>query len=346
MPSSYNKPHLTFEQQLELIKSRGLSIADEPRAISYLQRIGYYRLSAYWYPFRLFAQSVDAKTKKVTIHRSDNFRSDCSFQHVLDLYVFDKRLRLVVLDAIERIEVAFRVDISYLLGSKNQFAHTDPLLLHGNFSKKKDSASGKTRHQKWMEKHDEAVARSKEDFVTHYEQKYGLPLPIWVSVEIWDLGMLSTFYQGMNVADKLEIANKYNVDWQVLETWLRSINFVRNVAAHHSRLWNKNLIDQPKLPKIGDIPEFDTLCSQANNTSRLYVALCILIYLTRRVCPNSSWSKRLKDLIKSFPTVPKLTIADMGFPSDWESQPFWQEHNVKNAEEKQTVFDEALIPSS
>jgi abortive infection bacteriophage resistance protein len=71
-----------------------------------------------------------------------------------------------------------------------------------------------------------------------------LPLPIWVSVELWEFGMLSTFYQGMSVVDKSVIAMKYGVpDWQVMQSWLRSLNFVRNVAAHHSRLWNKNLVD-------------------------------------------------------------------------------------------------------
>lgn len=322
--STYNKPYLTFQQQLELLKSRGLGVTDDAAALSYLGRIGYYRLSAYWYSFRKSALLQDPATKKITVQRLDDFHPGYTFQQALELYVFDKRLRLLVLDAIERIEVAIRVDIAYQLGQHDQFAHTNGALLHGNFSKKVNPVTGLTRHQEWLNKYNQVLARSKEDFVRHYKQKYGLPLPIWVSVEIWEFGMLSTFFQGMTVADKTVIAAKYGIpDWQVMETWLRALNFVRNVAAHHSRLWNKNLVDQPKLPKPGDIPEFDPLLGKPDITSRLYVILCILIFFMRGICPNSSWPQRLREMLDQFPALPKQTIADMGFPADWETHAFW-----------------------
>ncbi|GIK75850.1 MAG: abi family protein [Chloroflexota bacterium] len=322
--STYNKPYLTFQQQLELLKSRGLGVTDDAAALSYLGRIGYYRLSAYWYSFRKSALLQDPATKKITVQRLDDFYPGYTFQQALELYVFDKRLRLLVLDAIERIEVAIRVDIAYQLGQHDQFAHTNGALLHGNFSKKVNPVTGLTRHQEWLNKYNQVLARSKEDFVRHYKQKYGLPLPIWVSVEIWEFGMLSTFFQGMTVADKTAIAAKYGIpDWQVMETWLRALNFVRNVAAHHSRLWNKNLVDQPKLPKPGDIPEFAPLLGKPDITSRLYVILCILIFFMRGICPNSSWPQRLREMLDQFPALPKQTIADMGFPADWETHAFW-----------------------
>ena len=173
--------------------------------------------------------------------------------------------------------------VSYQLGAKDPFAHTKPDLLHGHFTKQIQPKTGKTRHQDWLEKYKLVLGRSKEDFVRHYKQKYGLPMPIWVSVEIWDFGMLSTFYQGMSVADKSAIASKYVVpDWKVMESWFRTLNFVRNVAAHHSRLWNKNLVDQPKLPAKGTMPDFDSLIGEPNISSRLFVVLCIL----KRPPPN------------------------------------------------------------
>ena len=110
--STYNKPYLTFQQQLELLKSRGLGVTDDAAALSYLGRIGYYRLSAYWYSFRKSALLQDPATKKITVQRLDDFYPGYTFQQALDLYVFDKRLRLLVLDAIDRIEVAIRVDIA------------------------------------------------------------------------------------------------------------------------------------------------------------------------------------------------------------------------------------------
>ncbi|MBF0630285.1 MAG: Abi family protein [Magnetococcales bacterium] len=321
--STHRKPYLTFQQQLELLKARGLEVTDDAAARSYLRRIGYYRISAYWYPFRKTSQkSVNGET---IAQREDDFHPGSRFQHALDLYVFDKRLRLLVLDAIERIEVAIRVDVADCLGAKDPFAYTNPEWLHGDFTKKVNRVTKKTRHQVWLEKYDRVRERSKEDFVRHFEVKYGLPLPIRVSVELWEFGMLSTFYQGMTIVEKTAIAMKYGIsDWEVMSSWLRLLNYVRNVAAHHSRLWNKNLADQPKLPKLGAIAEFDPLVGKPHIISRVYVVLCILIHFMRRICPNSTWLHRLRALLLGFPDVPRLTIGDMGFPTDWETHSFWR----------------------
>lgn len=152
-----------------------------------------------------------------------------------------------------------------------------------------------------------------------------MPLPIWVSIELWDFGMLSAFYKGMIVSDKAEIAKKYGIsNFQVMESWLRSMNYVRNVVAHHSRLWNRNLVDQPKLPRKGEMPLFDAFIGNTRVISRSYIVLCILSYFMRYVCPKSSWQARLADLIHSFPKSMYVSIQDMGFPEDWEENALWK----------------------
>jgi abortive infection bacteriophage resistance protein len=247
------------------------------------------------------------------------------FQDAVALYVFDKKLRLHVLDAIERIEVAVRVDIAYLMGKKDTFAYTKPELLHGHFTKKVNPKTGKTKHEEWLLKHEFMISRSKEDFVEHFKNKYELPLPIWVAIELWDFGLLSMFYHGMTVADKTTIAKKYNVaDWQVMESWLRCINYARNVAAHHNRLWNRNLIDQPKIPKKGKMPAFDSFIGHTEATSRIYILLCILAHFMQQICPRSSWATRVKTLIASFPNTEYFDIVHMGFPPDWMDHSFWK----------------------
>lgn len=322
--STYNKPYLSFNQQLSLLKSRGLIVTNDKIAIEYLRRLGYYRLSGYWYTCREIIPNPDSGVKPIRPQRKDTFMLGAHFQDAVELYVFDKKLRLLVLDAIERIEVAFRVDISYLMGKKDKFAYNNPNLLHGNFTKKINPRTGKTKHQDWLLKHDQLITRSKEDFATHYKTKYGLPLPIWVAIELWDFGLLSTFYHGMSIKDKIEIASKYKVpDWQVMESWLRCVNYARNVVAHHNRLWNRNLIDQPKLAKKGIMPKFDPLVGNIHMTSRVYVLLCILSHFMRQICPRSSWSNRLVNLIKSFPQTGHFDIEHMGFPEGWEKHEFW-----------------------
>jgi abortive infection bacteriophage resistance protein len=321
----YNKPHRTFEQQLELLKSRGLEVTNNEVALEYLRRLGYYRLSGYWYLCRKFIPLTANHEKRVQSQREDQFMQGARFQDAVALYVFDKKLRLLILDAIERIEVAFRVDIAYLLGEKDKFAYKNTSLLHGNFTKKRDPKTSKTRHEGWLLKQEHLISRSKEEFVTHYKNKYGLPLPIWVAIELWDFGLLSTFYQGMTVKDKAEIAAKYNIqDWRIMESWLRCLNYVRNVVAHHSRLWNRNLIDQPKLPKLNDMPAFNPLLGNTHVTARVYIVLCILSHFMRRVCPRSSWQTRVVELILSFPNNAYYEIQDMGFPENWNEHEFWK----------------------
>jgi abortive infection bacteriophage resistance protein len=304
--STYKKPHLTFEQQLELLTSRGLEVTDTAAALEYLRRIGYYRLSGYLYPFRQLTTKAQCK---------DEFIPGAKFQDAVELYVFDKKLRLIVLDAIERIEVAVRVDIAYLLGQKDLFAQTRADLLHPNFLK----------HTAWINKQNQRIERSKEEFVQHYKNKYGEPFPIWMAIELWDFGLLSTFYQGMTFKDKMLIAEKYSIPrCDLMESWLRCLNHARNIAAHHSRLWNKNLVDRPKFPKIGEIEAFNSLFGNTQVISRVYGVLCILAHFMKHICPRSSWATRLYQLIRSFPEIDSIIIYDMGFPDNWEKHVFWE----------------------
>lgn len=325
--STYNKPYLTFEQQLDLLKSRGLDVADDARALFYLQHIGYYRLSAYWYPMR---QLVTSQGNFTPSSRLDTFQPGSTFDQALSLYVFDKRLRLLALDAIERIEVAFRVDVAYLLGRKNKFAHTKPEFFNQRSINKKQAGTNCTVYQNWVKKNNDLIFRSKEDFVIHYEEKYGKPFPIWVVVELWEFGMLSTFFQFMKRNDKDNIAAKYGLpNGDLMSSWLRALNFVRNVAAHHSRLWNKNLVDQPKLPQFGAVQDFNPVIEQQDTVkSRVFMVLCIMLYLMRTISPNSSWPVRLRELLNSFPSIPGLSLRNMGFPDGWDTHPLWMRKKI------------------
>ena len=129
----------------------------------------------------------------------------------------------------------------------------------------------------------------------------------------------------MTVKDKNIISQKYNIpDWQIMQSWLRSLNYIRNVAAHHSRLWNRNLIDQPKLAKAGTMPTFDSFIGNTDITSRVYITLCILAHYMKEIYPRSTWPKRVVELMNSFPSSNYITIRDMGFPNEWAQQEFWQ----------------------
>lgn len=319
---SYSRPWMSFIDQLAQLEARGLTVGDQRAALSYLERVGYYRLSAYWYPYRRWQARQDAATGALTSVRTDQFVDGAHFLDAVELYLFDKKLRLLVLDALERIEVALRVDIAYLLGKRNTFAHLDPQELHPTFAARQES-SGKTAHQVWLARYEQLVARSKEDFVKHYHQNHGRDLPIWVAVEVWDFGTLSQLLAMMKVADQEQVARKYGVgDWKVFQSWMRSLSYLRNLVAHHSRLWNRNVVAQPKLPKRGQITWCDAFIGKPDLLAKPFLLLSICRHMTLHICPGTGWHQRLKAHLDQFPaqraTKPR-TVEDVGTPAGWQA---------------------------
>lgn len=318
---AYKRSWKTFSEQLALLESRGLIVTDRYLALSYLERIGYYRLSAYWYPFRIF-NIAQEQSGLLTSKATDRFVSNAQFINAVDLYIFDKKLRLFVLDALERIEVSLRVDMAYLLGKQDPFAHQNIHCFHNRFATKRSRDPLKNNFEVWQEKYVGLLNRSKEDFVKHYREKHDGNLPIWVAVEIWDFGAMSQLFSIMKAPDQKEIAFKYGVsDFTVFASWLRSLNYLRNLAAHHSRLWNRNMIDQPKLPKRGQINWCDDFIGKPDLIAKPFLLLAVTHHLLKVVCPNTRWGERLKTHLKGFPsshTEKNLSINDIGVSENWE----------------------------
>ncbi|MCV2217666.1 Abi family protein [Thauera sp. Sel9] len=313
------KPWLSFADQLQQLQVRGLQVDNSTAALDYLERLGYYRLSGYWYPLRAVDLVASAAQGKAV--RQDTFVPNSRFEDVVRLYVFDKKLRLLALDALERIEMAVRVDVAHLLGQRDPRAHENPACLHGNFSKKpltKGPDAGKTQHQVWLAKYRALLHRArKEPFVLHHIQQYGT-LPIWAAIEVWDFGLLSKLFAGMQYVDQQKIAAMYGApSGKAFAQWLRSLNFIRNVSAHHSRLWNINVLDYSPLP-LGWPTQL--------NSARPFVYFCLMQKLLEVICPNSCWGQRFKDLLENeFPAMAnqQISLAEFGAFSGWEKWVLW-----------------------
>lgn len=316
------KPWKSLADQLSLLNERGLISDNNDAALDYLARVGYYRLSGYWYSFREL-EILRNEDGKLSYIRKDQFIEGSHLEDAVKLYVFDKKLRLLALDALERIELAVRVDIAHLLGEKDVHAHENPDVLHGKFSKqkiKRGRDQGKTQHEVWLEHYSSVVHRSRrEPFVAHYMNKYG-KLPIWVATEVWDFGLMSKLYAGMKEVDQSKIAVKYGAaDGKVFAGWLRSFNFIRNVSAHHSRLWNINILERAAL--VAD----DDFWKQSNNARSFYY-FCLMQKIMKVICPNSTWLVRFSDLMNEFPEIGcgAVTLKDFGILDDWQDWELWQ----------------------
>ncbi len=294
---SYSKPALTIEQQIAQLRRRGMVITDVRLAAHYLSQINYYRLTSYWLPFE-------------SNHATHVFQQGTNFEQVLDLYIFDRELRLLVLDAIERIEVAVRTQLSFQLGHRYG---THPHLNRDLFKQTWDHAKNLRQLQK-------DAGDSKEAFVQHLLSKYEESLPpIWASVEIMTLGQLSKWYANLKSgADRNLVAHAYDCDEINLVSFLHHLTTVRNLCAHHSRLWNREFIFTFKLPRQRPQTLLSSFNPQASR--RIYNTLVMLIYLMNRIAPGHHWRQRLTGMLARHHVGP----ARMGFPDDWKTREIWR----------------------
>lgn len=322
---SYRKPWLSIDEQLTLLVRRGLIVDDLVTARACLERIGYYRLSGYMYAFRQRSEDccIYPKSSKVRVERIalDEFKPGSRLKDCVDLYVFDKKLRLLLLDALERIEVALRVDVAHRLGRRNAFAYLSTQEFHPSFSEHICNQKGVTKHHEWLKKQAGLINRSKEEFVVHNRAKTGLPLAIWIACEVWDFGTLSAIFGGMKEDDQDEVSAKYGIsNGRVFASWLQSLNYVRNICAHHSRLWNRNIERSPKLPGDNELPWVSSFPANGHARTRCFLQVTMLSHMVKQLNPNSSWNERMKILLLGFPDLEHvgLNLAGMGAPEEWK----------------------------
>lgn len=321
--NGYNRPWKGFEEQLGLLKSRGMNMPDEAWATAWLQRTGYYRLSAYWYPFRVFRHEQDASSGAIQTVRTDDFVADTAFSDAVGLYLFDRKLRVLLADALERIEVSLRVQIAYRLGKADTFAHLHEDNFHPTFRDRQEPRSGLTVFAAWQNKYQGLVQRSKEDFVKHYREKHGPDMPIWVAIEVWDFGAVSQLLAMMKVPDKQAIAAHYGVtDWKAFASWVRALSYLRNLVAHHSRVWNRNMVSEPKMSSGGQPAWCAKFAGKPDLLAKPFVYLAIVRHMVEVICPGSQWHQRLADHLLEFPVQAserKLSVSAMGAPDGWEA---------------------------
>ena len=232
----YTKQPLTYQQQVDLLKSRGLLIPDENRAVRLLSNISYYRLSAYMLPCK------EIKNGNYT----DRFIVGKTWDDVYSLYLFDRKLRLLVFDAIERLEISIRTQIIYQLSHKyGSHWQDNPSIFKVIRKKDKDGKVVEINVFNEINKHilEQLNSNKSEVFLQHYRETYNKPStpPSWMSVEIMYFNHLSKICSGLKQrSDIAAIAKFYSLPPDTFCSWLHTINYVRNLCAHHARLWNRD----------------------------------------------------------------------------------------------------------
>lgn len=284
----YEKPATTIEQQIKLLKSRGLVINDEVILGDYLRDISYYHLSAYF----KFYQKDD-----------DQFFDNVNFEDVLRIYLFDNKLRLLLLGLLERVEQSFKCRVAYELSILKNNSHwfLNPEIF-----------SSKEEHEEIIKILEEETEKSKEELsIKNYFNKYNDPSlpPIWILNEILSFGECVKISRKLIITYRNKISRTYGEDEKFIINWVHCLSILRNICAHHSRLWNREIVLTP-------YKNHKKYASFFSGPNRLYNYLVILQIFLSKINPNSSWVERLDKLIEEC----QIKISHMGFPEDWKER--------------------------
>jgi len=298
----FEKVAIPVKDQIEKLKDRGLTILDTDHAEHYLSHISYYRLAGYWWPMQ--ADKVNHV-----------FKENSRFADVIALYNFDRELRLLIFDVIEKIEISLRTKL--ILHLSLEF---DPWWFQNT-----NLFINSTELIKTLATVEEEVTRSKDAFIKEHRTKHKDDLrfpPSWKTLELTSFGSLSKLYGNLKptVLSKDLIARELGtVNHTFLPSWLQSIAQIRNYCAHHSRLWNKNLPGTPKLlpkppfPWLNDVPT-------PGEFQFLYIHLCCMKYLLNIIQPGNHFTTCLSSLLVKYPNVdPKA----LGLKPNWQNEPVW-----------------------
>lgn len=309
------KQAATIAEHIGRLRSRGMAV-DAEVARQWLSFVSYYRLSAYWYPAR--KQNPDGT-------RKDEFCSGARFSDVIDLYEADRKLRAVVHDGMERIEIAMRTRVGETLITSDPLDYTKPERFRPKFD-----------HQQMMRTFEKRISRGRRnnEAIKHYRDRYDNQYPFWVLAEVLDFSDISRLYEGMFASTQRSIAETMGVviDFDSLSKnqrskakresplvrWMEQLTIVRNACAHHARLWNKSFAPAPTAA-LRTLPQFATL--PEGQSEQIFGALTVMANLIRVTSPGTSWPDKVTRLVHNhFLTNPLVNPRSMGLPGDWSGR--------------------------
>ena len=282
---------------MKLLKSRGMKFSDENKALHLLENISYYRFSGYWYPLLADKQN-------------HIFKPNADFETAFNLYKFDREFRKLIISELEKIEVAVRSKMAYILSTAHNAFWIEDASLFVN----------PQVHQTTLDKLQEEFDRSDEEFIIAFKAKYSNRFPpSFILLEITSFGALSRLYGNMKPGkDKKDVARAFGLPDKVFESWLHSIVYIRNMCAHHTRLWNRQVGIKPQFPRHNHNTWINT---DGISNRRMYYILSMIIYFLNTVNPKNTFKQKLNSLFEKYPNVDKRA---MGFPADWKNEPLWK----------------------
>ena len=303
----YTKQPMPIHDFANLLIARNL-VADYDKLLHALRTVGYFRLTGYLYPFRL--------------PNSDDYQHGTTLEKLWTIYTFDRKLRLVTLDALARIEIAVRALI--VNGHTSQFP-TDPLAYLNSASL---PGLKPQRHLDLLNAIAKATRNAKDEpDIRHLAIEYGIVNhpPVWNVMEHSPFGIVTLFYEGLDSKVKQQVSNAFYIQPNAFSGVLMTLKNARNICAHHSRLWNchiRSRVSQTLGAWTELQPLRESLSRQTTmNYTTVFSLLSICAFCIKCVHPQSQWKERCKSLLKE---ADPFILKGMGVPSDWQKLSLWQ----------------------
>ncbi|MFI3242617.1 MAG: Abi family protein [Akkermansia sp.] len=315
MNQEYQEPFVDYEDLATILQGKGLK-GERAIITKRIRDVGYKRLSAYWFSF------FNHQSKSLV----------CSIDDVWSLYCFDRQLRFLLLDAIERIEVGIRARlVHYFTELYGPFGYLNPSHFHEQSMEK--WLDWNVRQLKQARRSMNSKGSAASTFSHCYSNQH---LPLWVLSELMDFGSTVTLYRMVDKQVKVKISKELGLPkHEILDSWLAVLNDVRNACAHHEKVWNRQWAKRPQLPKRESLWQLvfslntgmwvDGITDEASfKENRTGMMLSICHYMLSYYASSSAWTSRFMNLIHS-QQIPLSIHTHMGFPEQWESHPLWSD---------------------
>lgn len=286
-----------------------------------IEQVGYFRLKGYWYPF-LTPDRENPDKKRLP------FTTPTSFTTIWDRYLFDQELRLVAFDGIITIENFLK---NFMAMELSQFAGP-----FGYMTNEGLPGLSPQEHGACLQTFLSSYSKSRLTYIEHFRHKYREPLPpYWMIVGCLSYGAFKeTMFKGApdsirrKLATRLRIINRnsnpgFSGDVKILSNWLETIRQVRNITAHHDRLWNvRNIKIMPQLPRLDrEHPDWWGNAWEPFHHTQGTASFFTMENHLLAAIGSRRWRDRFISLMGVHPEIPQ---EDMGFPDGWRSLPVWQ----------------------
>lgn len=303
------KPSTSAQEQIALYRSRGMQV-DDAQALQWLRAVGYYRLSGYAFAFRQ--------------EGSDEFLPGTTFSDIAGLYEFDRKLRTVVHDGVERVEIGLRAAISRRVADQyGPLGHEDGQNFRPAFD-----------HSGWLQTVRGRLERAQRqsEFIRHHVERYGGVFPFWVTAEVLDFSDLSRMLEGLCSEDQVAVADTLGAGAPLdaltdsqrkkakkrppIVGWFEQLSILRNSAAHHGRLWNRSFapassVAYRRQPGLESLPK--------GQSERIGGSLQMMALMIQTLSPGSRWPHRVRALVhECLVPIRAEGAEEMGLFAGWD----------------------------